>query len=786
MALVVNSNIASLNAQRQLNSSTQALDQASERLASGQRINSAADDAAGLAISNRQTSQIRGLDQAIRNANDGSSLIQTAEGALQESTNILQRMRELSVQSSNGIYSDSDRNTLDAEVQQLVEELDRISETTSFNGQNILDGSAGKIDLQVGANAGETISFEIAETSTKSLGLGSSTTDLSGDRITNGSSIGQGDLQINGQALGEITNLQTAGAGNTSLGDVIEDINDNVDGVTASGYNVVSADAAGSGIVSATESLQITLSAVDGGADTSFQVTDTSSLEDLASRINDVTGGKVTATIDDSGKLNLSNDTGGAITVAYDDAAPFAGAEAGANLANITGITDAGADGTETFTGNIALSSDDGSEIIISTGADGTDADLNALGLSRVAGEGQVSGSALGATPQAAAIAIGDVKINGVDIGVVDQDAGLLAKVDAINAISSETGVIASAEAVVSTTFAGDQDSAQLTGTNAAAATGGVLTINGTDVTIAAGGLDAAVTAINAEAATTGVEAYLDDAGELNFVSEGAITLEDAGDLLTANGLSDGVTAAAPPSTGDLRINGENVSLTDLTDLDQVVTDINAASASTGVRASVDDNGELELKGSSGISLEAGDANGGQAKLALGIEFDTGGANAGVAGDPGATSLTVDAQIALQSTNGQAISVEVTDAGSTNTGLQNLNSAASATVTGSAISSISISTVSGAQDAIGSIDTALETINDTRSQLGAVSNRLDFTVSNLSNVSENTSAARSRVVDADFAAETAALSRAQVLQQASQSILAQANARPQQVLSLLQ
>jgi flagellin len=131
------------------------------------------------------------------------------------------------------------------------------------------------------------------------------------------------------------------------------------------------------------------------------------------------------------------------------------------------------------------------------------------------------------------------------------------------------------------------------------------------------------------------------------------------------------------------------------------------------------------------------------------------------------------------------MSVEVTGNGATATGLKDLNTDLSSTVTGSALSSISVATSAGAQNAIESIDTALETINSTRSDLGAINNRLDFTVSNLSNVSENASAARSRIMDADFASETAALSRSQVLQQASQAMLAQANARPQQVLSLL-
>src|SRR4051812_9727774 len=132
MALVINTNTASINTQRQLMNSGTALDQATQRLSSGQRINSAKDDAAGLAISNRMTSQIRGLDQAVRNANDGVSMIQTADGALTQTTNILQRMRELAVQSSNGIYNDADRGTLNAESEQLKQELDRIANTTSF------------------------------------------------------------------------------------------------------------------------------------------------------------------------------------------------------------------------------------------------------------------------------------------------------------------------------------------------------------------------------------------------------------------------------------------------------------------------------------------------------------------------------------------------------------------------------------------------------------------------------------------------------------------------------
>jgi flagellin len=156
MALFVNSNISSLNAQRQLMQSSSGLDKSFERLSSGYRINSAADDAAGLQIASRMESQIQGLNQAVRNANDGISLAQTAEGALQETTSSLQRMRQLAVQAQNGINSDSDMDALQKEVSALKEEINRVSETTQFAGTNVLDGTLSATFL-VGANANQEI-----------------------------------------------------------------------------------------------------------------------------------------------------------------------------------------------------------------------------------------------------------------------------------------------------------------------------------------------------------------------------------------------------------------------------------------------------------------------------------------------------------------------------------------------------------------------------------------------------------------------------------------------------
>jgi len=171
MALYVNTNVSSLNAQRQLMTSGNGLDQAFQRLSSGFRINSAADDAAGLQISSRMTSQIEGLNMAVRNANDGISLAQTAEGALQEVTNSLQRMRQLAVQSQNGINSNEDRAALQKEVTALQAEITRIASTTEFAGTELLQGGFSA-DFLVGADAGQTITVTLGASGFRAANLG--------------------------------------------------------------------------------------------------------------------------------------------------------------------------------------------------------------------------------------------------------------------------------------------------------------------------------------------------------------------------------------------------------------------------------------------------------------------------------------------------------------------------------------------------------------------------------------------------------------------------------------
>lgn len=249
MPQVINTNIASLNAQRNLTRSQGMLSTSLQRLSSGLRINSAKDDAAGLAISERFTAQIRGLNQAARNANDGISLAQTGEGALAEVTNNLQRIRELAVQSANATNSASDRAALQQEVDQLVAEIDRVATQTNFNGVNLLDGTFSSQTFQVGANVGETI-------------------DISGLASARSSSLGQyAGFTLTNQSIGTAddgANAQTVDVDGTtySLGTIANDAKALADAINASGIQGLTASADINSVVGTTTSV----TALAGGA----------------------------------------------------------------------------------------------------------------------------------------------------------------------------------------------------------------------------------------------------------------------------------------------------------------------------------------------------------------------------------------------------------------------------------------------------------------------------------------------------------------------------------------
>ena len=309
MALTINTNVPSLNAQRNLGKSQGDLARSMERLSSGLRINSAKDDAAGLAISDRMTSQIRGMNQATRNANDGISLAQTAEGAMQESTNILQRIRELSVQSANATNSAADRAALQAEVNQLKSEMNRIAQSTTFNGLNILDGTFVSQQFQVGANANETIGVSIASMAADDLGryyvdgvnsvanqgTGAALTPALGLPTTN--TIAAQTLTVTGAAGAEDINILP----NATAFEVAASINAAAEGTSVTATAWTETDLSG---LAADGIISFTIGSGGNTSTVSASVT-TTDLGPLATVINDqsgVTG--VTATVS-SGVLTL-------------------------------------------------------------------------------------------------------------------------------------------------------------------------------------------------------------------------------------------------------------------------------------------------------------------------------------------------------------------------------------------------------------------------------------------------------------------------------------------------
>jgi len=266
MAAIINTNVASLNAQRNLSSSQSSMNTSLQRLSSGLRINSAKDDAAGLAISERFTAQIRGLDVASRNANDGISLAQTAEGALGEVTNNLQRIRELAVQSANASNSATDRAALQTEASQLLSEVDRVSNQTKFNGVALIDGSFTSAVFQVGANAGETITVSsLVDANVAALGSVTSASAQS-SAVSGISSLGAlaaGTLTINGTDIS--TQIGAAGTSQQRVGQVVDAINNSS---TTTGVNAAF-DASTGKIVLSSES-NITVGGTDDGTATGF------------------------------------------------------------------------------------------------------------------------------------------------------------------------------------------------------------------------------------------------------------------------------------------------------------------------------------------------------------------------------------------------------------------------------------------------------------------------------------------------------------------------------------
>jgi flagellin len=751
MAAVINTNVQSLNAQRNLSSSQSSLATSLTRLSSGLRINSAKDDAAGLAISDRMSAQIRGLNQAVRNSNDGISLAQTAEGALSESGNILQRIRELAVQSANSTNSASDRQALNSEVNQLVSELDRIANTTSFNGLKLLDGSFTAQTFQVGADARQTINVNVGAATTDRIGINKvdSNNEVAADAISAAtySSAGlatRSALNVAAFATDAATTLSNAQAAVTpaqtltigksdgteveieiaegdSAADILDAIDDEFTSATATYSNSIELDFSGLGGFADTEVFSFNLGTAT--ISKTFATADLSS-EGLYAEIEaDLTAAMATGQPLEGwsfenlgeGKFRISSgQTGDNIEIAQvklDQVTGTIGYTSGTNSGTV-GIGGAAGTGSNALVQRASMEIDLGDGDVVSVSSASTLAAGSVLNV-----EAGVNGAiAFGdVTAGSNNVAAQTITINGQVKETVDIAAGADAKTIAasINAVADKTGV---------------QASARTTATLSDVSTAGVISfnLNGTDVSANvsdASNLTNLADAINSQTSKTGVTAKLS-------VEKDAIELvaEDGRDIKIAD------------------FNNSSVDGTTVT------------SATMKVQGGIGDD-------KSGLATVLKDTN------------DTNGA------DTDTDSTTIGGNVELKAAGGyfSVSSNKADDEGGLFSGAVDELQAGDL----KSVNKIDISTVAGATDALDVIDGALSRINSIRADLGAVQNRFESTIANLNTSTENLSAARSRIRDTDFAAETANLTRSQILQQAGTAMLAQANALPNNVLSLL-
>ncbi len=705
MPQVINTNIASLNAQRNLNASQSQANVALERLSSGLRINSAKDDAAGLAISERFQSQIAGLNQAQRNANDGISLAQTAEGAMDEITNNLQRIRELAVQSANATNSISDRQALNQEVQQRIEEINRIAAQTSFNGLKVLDGTFETQTFQVGANTGETIAISGLDSRGSQIGsVLKETVGFSEFEVAQGDPgetlVNVSDIDLN---AGLTVNITLGGQSVTVDTSSVSD-----PGSLATAIN--------SGIANTTTLTGVTAElSTDGNSIVFANTGDTPVTADIS--ISDDTGTQVSVTGLDVDPLN-------AAAFAPQDTELYAGAntlDLDTDVSGSFGYDDGnGGTGTVNFslTGNVAndLSTLAG-EINSSLQGEGLDGDLEAV----------VNGTAIDIRNKTddTAYTLTSVSVsdnvtptaNTINTGTVNATAGtttsttqaITTDISSLNFDSGVTGSLSidgtpvnfelSAGTSLGIGNLASSISNALTNegfTNlSVTANGNVLEINNSDT-----GNSYSVTGFNAA-----------DGGEPNNSVSSTSPIPAVESITLVDRFNEGEAY-----NFNVDINGEIYSFENVTSINDIVSQVNAKSNDTGIQANLNaDNDEIFFSSQFGEPFN----------INIQADLDRDGAF-----DPATETI----QSVVSTVENDTVSMI----------------------------DIDISTREGADLAMIAVDYAIDSINGFRAELGAVQNRFESTIANLATTSENLSASLSRIRDADFAAESAELARTQV------------------------
>jgi flagellin len=812
---VINTNTASINAQFNLNKVNQEMEKAMEQLSSGKRINSAGDDAAGIAIAARMESQVRGLNQAMRNAADGQSLVDTAEGAMDEISNMLQRMRELALQASNDTNSDNDRESLNLEIDALMNEIDRVVSTTAHNGRNILDGSA-ELNFQIGSEAGQNMSVDIASMGTNALG---SLTGAPGANA-NLTSTNQGtaaevtevkmafnsddtysfNLVIGTNAAlaisGDVSNsaaTDITGAINTALANA--DL-DEYASATFSGGVVTIKDTSGAGIA-------VNTFASVGNGTASYTTINGGAASDEVVNLGGATAntgttfGVTAATTQYVTAADATTGTAAVFTELLDTSANGNFTDVTTWVAGDFGSAPAAADHLEVDFGDFSVTVAIADATDVGTFAQAVNAEQSAFTFSAVisdAGGGVLNYSLKAVSNSVGAVAVADVPtIKAIDADGITITDGAFGNG---KALTQTTAGVDAADAVVEA--GGSKLFLELTGNDDYAFT---ITEAGmgpdVDLSFSYTGTSASRDAIaqtletdlNAAGTSTfsveNVDGRLEITNQANlamtlsaFTSSGTGTIlasteaADAGAQGTSQLLDDNVNAVAATTTT------AGAAVATVAELSFTAVDTYSFNISDGTRTAVVDATAI---------ADVTDAADMLAAINYGLS------EAGM--DGSITAAETGGTITLTQAAGREVSISnfrsdatgsmlVDAAAGTNGGSSYLNDGLGAN--SSTVSSISILTASKASDALEIIDRALQDVSSERAALGAVSNRLDHTISNLGNIVINTEASQSRIEDADFAKVTGDLTKAQIMSQAATAMLAQANASKQGVLSLLQ
>ncbi len=792
MSLRINYNLASSAAQRGLGTSQDLYSRMASRLSTGLRINQAADDSAGMAVSEKLKNQVRGLNQAQRNAQDSVSMLQTAEGALTETHGILARIRELAVQSANDTLTVSDRANLQAEADQLVAEVDRIASSTQFNGITLLNKNSSVslhnsglgLTFQIGANSGNTLGVTLS--AVRSQDLGDVQTLNAAHAVTGGAkTIDVGSATAVNYNATVDTAFDVRDAINAAGGDITASVkNGKLRLESSAAVSAVFANDGGD--------LQSTQFATNATVNT---VASSTSLEDLGvSASGTMTITATSGTITGATTLtNLGINSGDTLVLGLSKAAGTGGAAGTMTLADL-GVTaggtltiafaDAGVSPTETRSIAVTYQTSDTLSALASridiavteaaalTASGSTGTDTLAVTVGGSAGSGAIT-----LTGNTTAYSGGTLTINAGTIltDLADSNSGsgsLISKLNLTTITGATTGTTSASSATV----------------NTAAFTESVTYTVGSeaDLTAFAAGLQTAIqgagaigtsTAFDVTSATAVIngsnQLAIDVSPSSNGVTIATITGSGTNALRTLFGLGAAPASATATSAMNVAAQTETatVSYTTSDTLSTIATKI--ATAVTGI-------------GQVGTSLIAGNAG-------TAASFNAGTSMIDITGVDTDTTLTFSSG-ALRTALNLAAPDTVTASGTTSSSaaiVQNAYRLSSIALTGvtsissSSSGSIDISTQTAASAAISTLDSAINQVSTARANIGAIENRLDSTSRSLAVASENTAAANSRIADADIAQSMSEMVRAQILQQAGISVLAQANQAPSLVLQLL-